>query len=159
MFFFRFYWTSGGSWKDLIKLGLSVLPSFCPDVFLELDHQFLLNFGIALENHFKSFDGIVFFKKKFCWKRQKCAQNGPKIGFFEFIERFGSLIYSEFGLQQKFILSALLLHKTHIRKYLVPEKWTKMLLAIMIFKSIISQGLVDVIALVHSVCWYKFMQI
>ena len=51
----------GGIQKGPVKLGLSVLPFLClsvfpsirPDVFLNLDYYFFLNFGTVLETHMK----------------------------------------------------------------------------------------------------------
>ena len=47
-----------GSQKGLI------LPSVCPDVFLELDHYLILNFGMVLETHMKLCITVADFWKK-----------------------------------------------------------------------------------------------
>ena len=63
----------------------SVHPFICPGVFLELDHQFFLNFSMVLEIH-----------KKLCvtepdfFRKTSFAPNifGPKIVFFSLLENF-----------------------------------------------------------------------
>ena len=74
-----------------LSVRLSVFPSLFLDVLLELDHQFFLNFGILLETHFKlCVTELDFFKNIFLPKKgEKYTQNGPAIGSFEFIEKFG----------------------------------------------------------------------
>ena len=51
--YFGWTWSKIGlnknSWKSPMKQGLPVFPSCCLSVFLELDHQISLNFGMMLE--------------------------------------------------------------------------------------------------------------
>ena len=68
----------------------SVRPSVCPGVFLELYHWFFLNFGMMLETHMKfCVTEPDFLEKIFLPKTLgKWVKNGPKTGFFEYIEKF-----------------------------------------------------------------------
>ena len=81
----------GISCKGPIKFGLLILPSFCPTVclgnFLELYHQFFLNFGMELETHLKLWVTAVFSRKKFLpQKFSKWTENGSKTGFLNLLE-------------------------------------------------------------------------
>ena len=61
--------------------------SFRSEVFLELDYYFFPNFGMVLETDLKLYVvEPVFLKKYFCSENW---ENGPKAGFFDFIETFG----------------------------------------------------------------------
>ena len=83
-----------------MKQGLSIFrffcPAICPCVFLELDCQISLDFDMVLENLMKQC--VTYFGKTFfCPKNWR---NGPKIEFYEFIEKIGSkflrnLFYNE----------------------------------------------------------------
>ena len=75
----------------------SVLPSFrsflCPGNFLELYHQFFLNFCMMLQTRMKlcvtaGLSGKTFQLKNL-GKWIKWIKNGPETRFFEFIETFG----------------------------------------------------------------------
>ena len=62
----------------------SVHPSLCPDVFLELDQQFFLNFGIVLETQINLHDRTSVFCSKYGEKETKLGQ---KQSLFEFIKK------------------------------------------------------------------------
>ena len=83
------------------KVG-SVCTSVHPSVWaLELYEQFFLNFDMVLETCMKfcvaepDFLGKIFLPQKL----GKWNKNGPKTGFFEFIEKFRLLIFPECVLQ------------------------------------------------------------
>ena len=71
-----YFQTPGGSWRGPMKQGLGTgRPSVRPSVFLELYHQFFLNFAMVLETHMKlCVTQPDFFRKKFFT---------PKIGKME----------------------------------------------------------------------------
>ena len=73
------------------KVCLSFCPSVCPGVFLELDHLIFLNFSIVLDTLIKlCMTEPNFLEKLFLIQTLgKCAKNRPKIGFYEFKEKFG----------------------------------------------------------------------
>ena len=82
-------WTPPRQTKGPVKQGLTrpPPPSFCPCVFLELDHQFFHICGIVLETHMKfcTTNPDFLVGKFFAPEKQ---ENGSEIGFFEFIEKF-----------------------------------------------------------------------
>ena len=102
-------WQPEGSYKLV-----SVRPSICLGVFFELYHCFFLNFGMVLETHMRLYvTGLDFLGIFFFFFTPKIRKNGPKTGFFEFIEKFGhqfllNLFYNEN------ILFAVFLHKSRI---------------------------------------------
>ena len=71
-----------------------VHPSICPGVFLELYHQFFLNFGM-LETHMKLWRDRVRFsgKKLLPPKSRKWTKNGPKQGFLNLLENLVIYFY------------------------------------------------------------------
>ena len=82
----------------------SLPPDICLGVFLKLDHWISLNCGMVPET-----------LKKLCAQQLNFAEKWPKIGFFEFKEKFGHW----FSLYWKFS-HAVFLHKS-FRKNLAPE--------------------------------------
>ena len=58
--------------------------SFSPGIFLELDHQFFLNFGMVLETQVKSFMTEPDFLEQFVLPQtlEKWVKVRPKINFF-----------------------------------------------------------------------------
>ena len=107
MFFVTYFWTPGGIGKCPLKYGLSILPSFCtsvhssvcPGVFLELYNY---KFWHGARNPYEVMhDSRIFWKKYFLTQKLgKWTKNGPKSGFFKFIEKFGhyvllNLFYNE----------------------------------------------------------------
>ena len=128
------FWTPRGSRKGPMKKGLSIflsvllsiLPffclSFCPDIFLEIYHQFFLNFGMVLDTCMK----LCLAEQDFLEK--KCA---PKIGKMDqrwaknrvFFNLFKNLVINFYWICC--MLFAVLLHRSHIWEN-VPEIWAKM---------------------------------
>ena len=107
-----------------------VCLSFCPLVFPSFHPSFCLSrcflgivtvfskFWHVLEPNTKLC--VISEKKKFCPKNW---ENQPKNRFFWIYQKI--LYFTKFVLQWKFILFAMLLHKSHI-KIFVPEIWAKM---------------------------------
>ena len=62
----------------------SAYHSFSPGIFLELDHQFFLNFGMVLETQVKSFMTEPDFLEQFVLPQtlEKWVKVRPKINFF-----------------------------------------------------------------------------
>ena len=91
--FWHSFWIPNGSWKCPIKW---VFLPFCPSIlpsaqtfFLRLYHWFFPNFGMALETNMKLCVTAGFSGKNFLLpKLGKWIKNGPKTGFFEFMEKF-----------------------------------------------------------------------
>ena len=83
------FWTPSISWQGPIKQGLFVLPSILPSfclcrcfcgIVLLIFSKFWYVARIPCEFVYDSrIFGEIFF----------CPKNGPKTGFFEFIEKFG----------------------------------------------------------------------
>ena len=124
---------------------VSVLQSFCPDIFLELCHYFFLNIGMALKTHIT------------LW--HFCPRNGPKIIFFRFIQKYShsfflNLVYTE-------SLYYLLYFRTNLifGKNLVPKILVETFLANQIawFLSQVSQKQNDEVVWFFA-WWYKFMK-
>ena len=65
------------------KIG-SVRPSISSGVFLELDHQYFLNFGMVLETQMTLYvrEPVFFRKISFAQTLRKWVKIGPKIVFF-----------------------------------------------------------------------------
>ena len=100
---------------------LSVLSSFCLSRRFMI--SFFLNFSMVLETRMKlcvtaGFSGKIFL-------RQKLTKNGPKTGFFEFIEKFGhQFLLNLFYNQNLYFLCSCT--NPIFEKTFVPEIWTKM---------------------------------
>ena len=80
--------TPGSSWKGPMKQGLSILLSCrLSGCFLGIGSLNFSEFQHSARNHYEVVcDSCIFWKNFFCPKN---LGNGPKIGFFEFKEKFG----------------------------------------------------------------------
>ena len=77
----------------------SVHPSFSPDIFLELDRQFFLNFGMVLGTQMKGSMTTRFFRKTFFASNTgKMDQNWTQNIFFLNLLKNQSLTFTEFVL-------------------------------------------------------------
>ena len=112
-------WYPEGSYK----IG-SVCPSICPGIFLELYHQFFLNFGMVLESHMKLCMTELDFPEKIFWTKNQ--KNGPETGFFEFIEKFGHQYLLKLFYDQNIYYLLCSCTNPLSGKIFVPEIWAKM---------------------------------
>ena len=87
--------TPGGSWKDPMKQGLSILASWhLPGCFLEIGSLHFSGFCQGASNHYEVVhDNPIFLKNLFCPQNWG---NGPKIGFLN-LKKFKE-IFTEFAL-------------------------------------------------------------
>ena len=84
-------WTSGGSRKDPMKQGLSVLPSFRPSGhFLRIVSLVFSKYWHGARNPYEFVRDRARFSRKIFLppKLGNWTKNGPKTGFFKFIEKF-----------------------------------------------------------------------
>ena len=136
-----------------------VSPSLCPGVFLELDHEFFLNFGMVLETQMKRVAESDFLEKTFLAPKLRIWSTLGQTNFFEFIEKFGLIFYWICSIICSiFTEFDVFLHKSHIREK--SHSWGVCQNAVsqldcQIFKSTLSPEQVDGIAW-FSACWYKF---
>ena len=148
------------------EIGSAVFPSFCPSVLPSVRVfswnciiSFFLDFGTVLEIHMKLCVTEPDFPEKSFLLRKlgKWTKNGPKTGFFEFIEKFCHYLYWLCSMM-KFILFVVFLHKFHVWENFcswdmgqnVPRQSH-----CKIFQSAISLEQINEIAW-FFVCWYKF---
>ena len=108
-----------------------VCPYFCLGIFLELYHQFFLNFGMVLETHMKlcmtelDFSGV----KNLPLKLGKWTKNGLKTGLFDFVEKFShQFLLNLFCIENIYYFLCSYTNPV-FKKNFIPEIQAKMFLA------------------------------
>ena len=128
------FWTPGCGWKgpmnqNLSVLWSSVLPSFCLEVFLGLAH-FFSETQHGVRGHVVCDRARFFEKNLFAQKIGKLAKNWQKKGFLNLLENLVIINCFLYLVCNESLYYMLYSCTNHIfGKNLIPEIWTKMLLA------------------------------
>ena len=111
-----------------------VSPSLCPGVFLELDHEFFLNFGMVLETQMKRVAESDFLEKTFLAPKLRIWSTLGQTEIFLNLLKNLVLFFTEFVLLFVLFLLNLMFSCTNpiFGKNLILEVWVKMLSAIWI---------------------------
>ena len=108
-----------------------VSPSLCPGVFLELDHEFFLNFGMVLETQVKRVAESDFLEKTFLAPKLRIWSTLGQTEIFLNLLKNLVLFFTEFVLLFVLFLLNLMFSCTNpiFGKNLILEVWVKMLSA------------------------------
>ena len=108
-----------------------VSPSLCPGVFLELDHEFFLNFGMVLETQMKRVAESDFLEKTFLAPKLRIWSTLGQTEIFLNLLKNLVLFFTEFVLLFVLFLLNLMFSCTNpiFGKNLILEVWVKMLSA------------------------------
>ena len=108
-----------------------VSPSLCPGVFLELDHEFFLNFGMVLETQMKRVAESDFLEKTFLAPKLRIWSTLGQTKIFLNLLKNLVLFFTEFVLLFVLFLLNLMFSCTNpiFGKNLILEVWVKMLSA------------------------------
>ena len=149
------------------ETGSAVFPSFCPSVLPSVRVyswnciiSFFLNFGTVLEIYMKlCVTEADFPEKNFLLRKLgKWTKNGPKTGFFEFIEKFCHYLLLTLPYDEIYFICCKFLHKFHIWENFCSWDMGQNVLRqsdCKIFQSTISLEQINEIAW-FFVCLYKF---